>query len=84
MYGIDEAVHGVVVANVKAVSAAADAGISEGDIITEVNGHKIGSVDEFRAAIDQSHSGQYLRLYVTTPGGRSGRPFSRFAIVQIP
>jgi serine protease Do len=84
MYGIDDTVRGVVVTNVKAVSAAADAGIAEGDVITEVNGHKVASVDEFRAAIETAHSGQFVRLYVTTPGGRSGKPFARFAIVQIP
>jgi serine protease Do len=83
-YSIDESVHGVVVTNVKAVSAAADAGLSEGDVITEVNGKKVASVDEFRAAIEGTHAGQYIRLYVTTPGGRSGGAVSRFAIVQIP
>jgi serine protease Do len=84
MYGIDETVHGVIITSVKAVSAADEAGIAEGDVITEVNGQKIATVDDFRAAIERAHSGQYLRLYTMTPGGRSGRPFSRFAIVQIP
>src|SRR5438477_772173 len=66
-YGIDDNVHGVVVTNVKEVSPAGDV-LSEGDVITEVQGQKINSVADFRAALDRSHSGQTIRLYVVTPG----------------
>ena len=83
MYGIDDTLRGVVVTSVKEVSAAGDANISEGDVISEVQGEKVSSVDQFRAAIDRLKSGSYARMYVTTPG-RGGRSFSGYRIVQVP
>jgi serine protease Do len=66
-YGIDDNIRGVVVTSVKEVSPAGDV-LSEGDVITEVQGHKINNVSDFRSAIDAAHSGQTIRLYVITPG----------------
>jgi serine protease Do len=66
-YGIDDNVHGVVVTSVKEVSPAGEI-LSEGDVITEVQGTKVSNVSDFRAAIDRTHSGQTIRLYVMTPG----------------
>jgi len=82
-YGIGDAVRGVVVTNVKQVSAAADAGLTEGDVITEVNGRRITSTSDLREAIERAQSGQYVRMYVTR-FGRGGRSQSFFAIAQIP
>ena len=82
-YGIDETVRGVVVTSVRQVSAAADAGLMEGDVITEVNGRRVTSVGDLREAIDRAQSGQYVRMYVTR-FGRGGRSQSFFAIAQIP
>ena len=83
MYGIDDTLRGVIVTSVKEVSAAGDANISEGDVISEVQGEKINNVDQFRTAIDRLKSGAYARMYVTTPG-RGGRSFSGYRIVQVP
>ena len=83
MYGIDDNVNGVVVTSVKNVSAAADAGISEGDVISEVQGTKVGSIDQFRNAVNAAKSGQTIRMYVTTPG-RQGRSFSGYRFIRVP
>ncbi len=69
-YGIDDNIHGVVVTSVKEVSAAGEV-LSEGDVITDVQGQKVNNVADFRAAIDHTHSGQVIRLYVITPGRSS-------------
>jgi serine protease Do len=80
MYSISDDVHnGVVVANVKEVSPAGEVGLSEGDVITEVQGQPIKSIDDFRAAIDRAKSGSTIRMYVVTPGrGRAGASGYRF------
>jgi len=83
MYGIDDAINGVVVTSVKNVSAAADAGISEGDVISEVQGTKVTNVDQFRTAVTAAKSGQTIRLYVSTPG-RAGRSFSGYRFLRVP
>lgn len=83
MYSIDDTLRGVVVTSVKDVSAAGDANISEGDVISEVQGEKISSVDQFRTAVDRLKSGQYARMYVTTPG-RGGRGVSGYRVLQVP
>jgi serine protease Do len=69
MYNIDESVkNGVVVTSVKEVSAAGEIGLSEGDVITEVQGRKINSLSDFRAAVDAAKSGSTIRVYVVSPG----------------
>jgi serine protease Do len=79
-YGIDDSVHGVVVTNVKEVSAAGEV-LSEGDVITEVQGTKINSVTDFRTALDRTHSGQTIRIYVMTPGRQS---FQGYRFIRVP
>ncbi|HEY3051770.1 MAG TPA: Do family serine endopeptidase [Thermoanaerobaculia bacterium] len=83
MYGLNDDARGVVVTNVKAVSAAADSGISEGDVISEVRGQRINNTTDFRNTIDRLHSGQKVAMYVTTPA-RSGPPLSSYRYVTIP
>jgi serine protease Do len=83
MYGVDDAARGVIVTDVKSVSAAAEANINEGDVISEVQGQRVNSVAEFRTAIDRARSGSRIRLYVTTPN-RSGAAFSSYRIVRVP
>ena len=80
MYGIDDGVRGVVITDVKDVSPAGDV-VSQGDVITEIQGQKISNVAEFRAAIDRVHSGETIRLYVITPG-RAGVQGYRF--IKVP
>jgi serine protease Do len=82
-YTIPDNVTGVVVTNVRDVSAAGEAGFSEGDVITELQGQKITSVDQFRKMLDSFKSGQWIRMYVMTPT-RSGRPFAAYRALQIP
>jgi serine protease Do len=81
-YGIDANVKGVVVTNVKEVSPAGDI-LSEGDVITEVQGTKVTNVDEFRAAIDKLHSGQTARIYVISPG-RGRAPIAGYRFLRVP
>ncbi len=84
LYGIpDNISNGVVVTNVKDVSAAGEANISEGDVITEVAGRKVTNVNDFRQAVEGLRAGQNVRFYVTTPS-RSGRSFSAYRVLQVP
>ncbi len=84
-YGIDDKVRGgVVVTNVKEVSPAGEA-LTEGDVITEVQGEKINSVNDFRAAIDRLHSGETIRMYVVSTGrGNSSSPIQGFRFIKVP
>jgi serine protease Do len=76
---INPGVTGVVVEDVKEVSPAADQGLAEGDVITEINGAKVSSVDQFKRELDRVKKGDYLRLYV-----RRFYPqeFSRFVVIK--
>ncbi|MDP9362004.1 MAG: Do family serine endopeptidase [Acidobacteriota bacterium] len=81
-YGHAETVTGVVVTNVKEVSAAGDV-LSEGDVISEVQGEKITNLAQFRAAIDRLKSGQTARIYVTSSAGR-GNAISGYRFIHVP
>jgi len=82
-YNIPDELGGVVVTDVKNVSPAGEANISEGDVISEVQGQRVTSVEEFRAAVDRLRSGQRVRLYVATPQ-RGGAPVSTYRIITTP
>jgi len=79
-YHIDPSAAGVLVTGVSEVSAANDAGLSEGDVITEVNGRKVVSAEELSKVVRDAKKGDYLRFYVRRFGQR---PFSFFAIVKV-
>ncbi|HKB71347.1 MAG TPA: Do family serine endopeptidase [Thermoanaerobaculia bacterium] len=79
-YRIDPSVTGVLVTGVSEVSAAADAGLAEGDVITEVNGRKVGTAAELSKIVRDSKKGEYLRFYVRR---FRPRPVSFFAIVKV-
>ncbi|HEV2720365.1 MAG TPA: Do family serine endopeptidase [Thermoanaerobaculia bacterium] len=84
MYSIDDTVrNGVVVTNVKEVSPAGEVGLSEGDVISEVQGQTIRTVDEFRSAIDRAKPGSTIRVYVISPG-RGGRGLSGYRFIHVP
>jgi serine protease Do len=75
-YGIDkDTAKGVVVTHVKPVSPAADANLQEGDVILEVNGTAVGSVDELQAAMKKAPKGKYVRFYVQRQGPRGPQKF---------
>jgi serine protease Do len=82
-YNLPSSVTGVLVTSVKNVSAAGEASISEGDVISEVQGQRVTNVEEFREIVDRLRSGQRVRMYVTTPT-RSGTPISTYRILQVP
>jgi serine protease Do len=83
MYNLGDDVRGVVVSDVKRVSAAADAGIAEGDVISEVQGQSIGTADDLRAFLDRAKSGQRIRVYVTS-SPRGGSSISGYRVIQVP
>ena len=60
----------------KPVSPAGDANLSEGDVILEVNGVAVGSVDELQAQMKKAPKAKYIRLFVQRSGGRG--PAQRF------
>jgi serine protease Do len=82
-FGIDDNARGVVVTDVKEVSAAGDANLNPGDVISEVQGEKISNVAQFRSVIERFHSGQVIRMYVTSYG-RGGQSVSGYRVVDIP
>jgi len=82
-YNISDEIRGVVVTDVKNVSPAGEANISQGDVISEVQGQRVTNVDDFRSAVDRIKTGQRLRMYVTTPT-RSGSSISTYRIVTAP
>ncbi len=51
------------------VSPAAEAGIKKGDIITELNGDEVGSVDEFTKRLNRLSDGEEAELTVKDSGG---------------
>ncbi|WP_426564172.1 S1C family serine protease [Angustibacter sp. McL0619] len=51
-------------------SAAADAGLQQGDTITSVDGQQVGSASELRAAIAAHQAGARVRLTWTTADGQ--------------
>jgi serine protease Do len=55
---------GVLVTAVEAGSAADDAGLARGDLIEQVDRADVGSVSEFRKAINRLHSGDSVALLV--------------------
>jgi serine protease Do len=79
MQRIKADIDGLVVMRVKEVSAAADAGIQEGDIITQVNGQKVVTTEEFGKLVGKAKKGDFLKLYVYNPRAN----VSRFALVKI-
>ena len=72
-------VNGLVVVRVKEVSPAADAQIFEGDVITEVNGQKVTTAEDFGRIVAKAKKGDYLKLYLYSPRLST----SRFALVKL-
>ena len=75
-------VTGVVVTSVKEVSPAGDV-LNEGDVISEVQGTKISTLAQFRAAIDRLKGGSIARIYVTS-SGRGGQSLSGYRFIHVP
>lgn len=70
-YSIDrQAERGVVITHVKPVSAAGDAGLAEGDVILEVNGTEVKSVEDYDSEMKKLTKARYVRFYVLRSAGR--------------
>jgi serine protease Do len=63
-YSVGTEIEGVLLTHVKNVSAAADAGLREGDVIQEVNGTPVTSVAQFRAELKKAGDARFARFYV--------------------
>jgi serine protease Do len=83
-FSIPDNLQGVVVTSVKNVSAAGEANISEGDVISEVQGQRVASVEQFRQSIDRFKTGQRIRMYVTSPARGTGGGGAGYRILQVP
>jgi serine protease Do len=72
---------GVMVLSVKPSSNAYEEGLRPGMIITEVNGSRITDLADFRSAIEELGSGDYVRFYIVVyfRGEESGR----FIVFQV-
>jgi len=69
-YSVGKEIEGVVLTHVKNVSAAADAGLREGDVVQEVNGRAVTTVEAFRAELKKAGDARFARFYVYRPGPR--------------
>jgi len=59
---------GVVVAAIPAEFAGLNPGLTAGDVIYELNGSRIGTVEELRAALDSKKVGAPIALLVERSG----------------
>ena len=65
--GLPADAEGLVVTGVDPAGAAADSGIARGDLISEINGQTVNSVEDVRSALDDADSKPVL-LLVTRRG----------------
>lgn len=66
-------IHGAVIEEVKPGSAADNAGLQQGDIILEVNRHKVQSASDVQQALANVPKGQDALLLVYSNGGNTFR-----------
>jgi serine protease Do len=64
MAQLPEKVRGVLVTGVKATSSAANEGLAEGDVIVQINGQPVTTVEEFQAALSRTPDRPvFMRVY---------------------
>ena len=80
---IPENLEGAWITVVQPESPLYDEGVRPGDILTEVDGQPISSVEDLRAALADRESGSVVRMYLTRVG-RGGATASFFAIIRVP
>jgi serine protease Do len=80
---IPDSLEGVWITVVEPESPLYNEGVRPGDILTEVNGQPVGSVEDLRGALADRESGSVVRMYLTRVG-RGGATASFFAIIRVP
>jgi serine protease Do len=70
---LPDGVKGAVIENVRAGSAAEDAGLQRGDVIVQVNRHDVDSANQAVASVRAIPTGQDVLLLVWSKGGTSYR-----------
>ncbi|MEO8502558.1 MAG: Do family serine endopeptidase [Acidobacteriota bacterium] len=84
-HGIAADVQGVFVADVTASSPLVDKLVRPGDVVTEVNGSAVRTVDDFEKAVGGVKAGGFLRLYLRRFDPRDPKVVNGFfAIVRVP
>ncbi len=63
-----DADEGVIISSIEPTGPAAEANLRPGDLILEVNGREVASIDEFRSVLDDVEKGQVLRLLIERRG----------------
>ncbi|HEY6369518.1 MAG TPA: PDZ domain-containing protein, partial [Candidatus Sulfotelmatobacter sp.] len=66
-------IHGAVIEQVQPGSSADNAGLQQGDIILEVNRHKVQSASEVKDALSKIAKGEDALLLVWSNGGNTFR-----------
>jgi S1-C subfamily serine protease len=71
MPGGEQDSSGVTVAGTLSGSPAAQAGLSEGDVIDSINGHAVSSSSDIQSAIGQDHPGDQVSVAWTDQSGQT-------------
>jgi S1-C subfamily serine protease len=58
--------------------------VQPGDVITEVNGVPVRTVEDFENEIRKVEAGAFVRLYMIRVDQRSGQAQQYFALAQVP
>jgi serine protease Do len=77
---IPNGVSGVVIEDIGPTSPAADEGLSQGDVVTEINGVAVKSVSQFRTEVEKVKKGDYVRLYVRR---FAPQQISRYVVIHL-
>jgi serine protease Do len=70
---VSTSIHGAVIEQVQPGSSADNAGLQQGDIILEVNRHKVQSASDVQQALSNVHKGEDALLLVYSNGGNTFR-----------
>ncbi|MEM9592738.1 MAG: trypsin-like peptidase domain-containing protein [Acidobacteriota bacterium] len=85
MHQLPDSLRGVWVTMVAPDSPLYDKGVRPGDVLIDVNGQKVDSVEELEAEVNGTASGQFLRIYLSRVNPQTGEVgASFFAVVRVP
>ncbi|HEX2225033.1 MAG TPA: Do family serine endopeptidase [Thermoanaerobaculia bacterium] len=83
LFSLPRTASGVVVTDVAPTSPLYERGVRPGNVILEVNGQAVNSVQEFERAVSALKSGAFLRLYVGA-FAQDGQRAQFFAVTRVP